>query len=175
MERRTRGRPKAPPPFGPRPSWSRPPTSGRQSQDLYDRLRAVEEELIGRTVRKRPTIPHAHVLRLALANELSSREFEELRTADEQLKQQGQKNRREGGKANAAARLKETTARIEELRKKNTDLIAKIKPQGRLSVSSVAAKILDKWAERGDGGKPPPRSTLCRWLKKLTTSSWDKK
>ena len=48
---------------------------------------------------------------------------------------------------------------------KNKTLIQRIKPNGYLTVHSVAKRIHDEWAERGVGGIAPSINTLSTYIK----------
>ncbi len=131
----------------------------------------MEEELIAPTIQKRPTIKHSHALRLALENELNLKDRRELKRTEKKLQDKAQENRSDGGKGRAAERRETAAARMEALRKMNGNLLATIRPKGRRTASNVAGIILENWAQRGDGGTPPSRSTLLRWLEILSMSS----
>jgi len=48
---------------------------------------------------------------------------------------------------------------------KNKSLIQRIKPNGHLTVHSVAKRIHDEWGERGDEGMAPSINTLSTYIK----------
>jgi hypothetical protein len=139
--------------------------------EMLASLDATETDLIGSVRRKRRTLKNAHALGLALENELDVAERKQLLAEDFALRVGEWENVKGGGKEAGQARKQSMDMRVEVVGEQNQQLIAKIKPNGPLSVSRAAEILLNRWEELGDGGKAPSLTTARRWLKKLSTSS----
>jgi hypothetical protein len=139
--------------------------------EMLASLDAAEADLIGSVRRKRRTLKNTHALGLALENDLDAAERKQLLAEDFALRVGEWENVKDGGKEAGQARKKTMDMRVEVVGELNQQLIAKIKPNGLLSVSRAAEIFLSRWEELGDGGKAPSLTTARRWLKKLITSS----
>lgn len=171
---RKRGRPKKPTPkfpLGPAPMSKEGLKDRSHFSEMLESLDTAEADLIGSIRKKRPTLKNAHALGLALENELNETEQERLLAADVALRLEEKKYVEDGGKETGKARKITMDMRVQAVGKKNPLLIAKIKPNGKLSISRTAEILLDRWEELGDGGEIPSLITARRWLKKLITSS----
>lgn len=158
-------------PLGPSPMSEKGQKDQTYFSEMLASLDATEAELIGSVRIKRRTLKNAHALAIALENELDAAEREHLMAADVALRLEEKKYVEDGGKETGKARKKSRDIRVQLVGNKNQQLIAKIKPNGVLSISRAGEILLDRWEELGDGGEIPSLTTARRWLKKLITSS----
>ena len=168
------GRPKKPVPafpLGPAPMVEDGLKAKTHFSEMLASLDSAEADLIGSVRRKRRTLKNAHALGLALENELDSADRKQLLAEDFALRAIEWKNVKDGGKKAGQARKESMGTSVEVVGEKNQQLIARIKPNGSLSVSRAAEILLNRWEELGDGGMAPSLTTARRWLKKLSTSS----
>ncbi len=172
--RRQRGRPKKPlpaSPLGPAPFGMREPEKSTPFSKMLKAIDAAEADLIGSVRKSRPTLTNQHALGLALENQLGDNERASLLEADAALRSHAKKYVEKGGKETGSARTRTRENRIKDVGRKNHDLIAKVKPNGHLSIARAADILLSNWTTTGDGGKRPSLTTARRWLKILSTSS----
>lgn len=171
---RKRGRPKkslSKFPLGPSPLRKGKLNDQSHFSEMLASLYAAEADLIGGVRIKRVTIKNMHALGLALENELNETEREQLLAADAALRVIEKENVKGGGEESGEVRKKSRDIRVQLVGNKNQQLIAKIKPNGVLSISRAGEILLDRWEELGDGGEIPSLTTARRWLKKLITNS----
>lgn len=144
---------------------------GRAATDerrtLLDSMHRVDRE-IGRIYRAGPFI------RNSLAYEMESLGDEALighesailhRYADYQRR--AAQHRRSG--ASVTSEKFSTRARV--VLAQNAQLLARIKPVGRLTRHGVASRIFTEWDRRGDGGARPALITLRRWVQRAVPES----
>lgn len=79
-------------------------------------------------------------------------------------------NIRIGQQSGAAETQENAQVRYLEICKKNKSLISQIKPNGRLTINSVAKRIRDEWEQRGAGEKVLSINTLSAYIKKYQQS-----
>jgi hypothetical protein len=131
--------------------------------DSFNASEAIRQQIL-KDYKHSPTVPDEHAYTMASLGDESLIGYEDqVLKRDDEYRRHAQKNRKYGAEVTRTAALN----RQNILLQKNKSLIAKIKPNGNLSINGVAHIIINEWNERGWGGAPPADKTIRNHLKKI--------